>query len=101
VNCGKYVLSQGETEPADAYRCFIEAVGAGHPAQLEVTRPTTEGDPIPVSYAGHASGEVERITDSRQDAFGTRTMTREVCSGPAVLRGLLTFAHCGPAGPVG
>ena len=99
VNCGTFVLSQGQRVPDAAYRCFIEAVGSGHPAQLKETRPTTEGDPVPISYVGDASGKVERITDSRQDAFGTKTVAYVTCIGPTVVRGGLTFAGCGPARP--
>lgn len=49
TDCGTFNLSQGEPLPDSAIRCFIEAVQARHPAQLKETRPTIEGDPIPVT----------------------------------------------------
>lgn len=49
ADCGTFNLSQGEPLPDSAIRCFIEAVQARHPAQLKETRPTIEGDPIPVT----------------------------------------------------
>jgi hypothetical protein len=99
VNCGTYVLSQGQKVPDAAYRCFIEAVGSGRPAELKETRPTVEGDPVPISYVGDATGKIQRITDSRKDAFGTKTVTWETCTGPIIVRGGLTFAGCAPARP--
>jgi len=99
VDCGTFVLSQRQEVPDSAYRCFVEAVGSGRPAQLKETRPTTEGDPIPVSYLGDATGTVEKITDSRKDGFGTQTVTYETCTGPTVAQGFLTFTGCAPARP--
>ena len=46
-SCGDVRLDQGESVPDDLYRCLDEAAATG--AELVVTMPTTEGDPI-VSY---------------------------------------------------
>jgi hypothetical protein len=59
-----------------AIRCFVEAVHARHPAQLKETRPTVEGDPIPITYIAGADGRVEVITDSRPDTFGSGIIER-------------------------
>jgi hypothetical protein len=96
-DCGTYVLSQGETVPGTAYACLIEAVDSRRAAKLEVTQPSTEGDPIPVTYIADAEGRVKMITDSRGDRFGTQVVTQQICSGPIVRGGQLTFANCSEA----
>jgi hypothetical protein len=93
-DCGTYGLSQGETVPETAYSCLIDAVDARRPARLQVTQPTTEGDPIPVTYIADAQGRVEVTTDSRRDSFGTQVVTQQMCSGPIARGGNLTFAKC-------
>jgi hypothetical protein len=99
ADCGTYELSQGDEVPESAARCLVEAVGAGRPARLKVTRPTTEGDPIPVTYTAGADGRVEVITDSRQDNFGAKVVTRHTCTGP-VATPRLDFTHCAEPTPV-
>jgi hypothetical protein len=54
ADCGTFQLSQGEGLPESAVRCFVEAVQARRPARLMETRPTVEGDPIPVAYIADA-----------------------------------------------
>lgn len=103
VDCGTYVLSQGEDVPEAAYRCFIEAVESGRPARLKETKLTVEGDPIPVSYVGDAKGRVERTTDSRKDSFGTPGVLRHTCTGPTLAKPpamenpWMEFANCSNA----
>ena len=65
-----------------------------------MTRPTTEGDPIPVTYTAGAGGRVEVITDSRRDNFGPRDITRQTCTGPVFTKHELTFAGCSEPAPV-
>jgi hypothetical protein len=101
VDCGTFVLSQGGRTPEAAYRCFIEAVGSGRLARLKETAPTTEGDPIPVTYVGDSHGKVEMTTDSRQDRFGTRNVLRYSCSGPTAEQTWMTFKKCSPARRIG
>jgi hypothetical protein len=99
TDCGTFNLSQGEGLPDSAIRCFIEAVQARHPARLEETRPTIEGDPIPVTYIADADGRVEVTTDSRQDSFGSQIITRHTCTGPTAAPGRLSFAQCSEPTP--
>lgn len=94
TDCGTFDLGQGEQLSGSVLRCFVDAVAAGRPAQLRVTRPTVEGDPIAVTYRADRQGRVEVITDSRQDGFGTQTISRQVCTGPAAEAGHLSFAAC-------
>jgi hypothetical protein len=93
-DCGTFTLDQGEAFPAGAGRCLVEAVRQGRSAWLKVTRPTTEGDPIPVAYIARADGRVEVVEDTREDAWGEQTITREICTGPAVTANGLEFAGC-------
>ncbi len=80
VNCGTFTLGQGEMLPESVVRCFIDAVRAGRSADLKVTRPTIEGDPIPASFHADANGQIVVIVDSRQDSFGSQIITRYVCA---------------------
>ena len=99
TDCGTFELGQGDGMPEAATRCLVEAVRDGSPARLQVTRPTTEGDPIPVTYTAGADGRVEVLTDSRQDKFGPQTITRQFCTGPTAPQ--LTFAQCAEPTPSG
>ena len=94
LDCGTFVLGQGDTLPDSAARCFIDAAQAGHPARLKVTRPTVEGDPIPVTYTAGTDGRTEVVTDSRQDGFGPKEVTRQTCQGPAAARSSIEFTRC-------
>jgi hypothetical protein len=100
VDCGTFNLSQGEGLPDSAFRCFIEAVQARRPARLKETRPTIEGDPIPVTYVATADGRVQVTTDTRQDHFGNQGITRKTCTGPTAAEGWLRFAQCSEPAPV-
>lgn len=93
TDCGTFTLSQGEQFPEAAARCLIDAASAGRPARLQVTRPTVEGDPIPITYTSGEDGRVEVVTDSRQDKWGQQVITRETCTGPTAAPEL-TFAQC-------
>ncbi|MCO8269847.1 DUF4362 domain-containing protein [Actinoplanes sp. TRM 88003] len=100
LDCGTFVLGQGEKLPDTAARCFVDAAQAGHRARLAVTRPTVEGDPIPVTYTSGTDGRTEVITDSRQDGFGPKEITRQTCQGPAVADYSITFTRCTQPAPV-
>lgn len=101
ADCGTFVLTQGKELPGGAVDCFVEAVRARRAARLAVTRPTTEGDPIPVTYASDGGGRVEVVTDSRQDNFGVRSVVRQICVGPTRFRGWLQFSDCSPPTTIG
>jgi hypothetical protein len=99
TDCGTFDLGQGDSLPEFAARCLVEAVRARQPARLHVTRPTTEGDPIPVTYTTGADGRVEVVTDARQDRFGAQVITREICTGPIAAH-QLAFAQCSEPTPI-
>ncbi|MFF5291129.1 DUF4362 domain-containing protein [Paractinoplanes globisporus] len=96
VDCGTFVLGQGEKLPAGTTSCLLDAARAGRPAQLRVTRPTTEGDPIPFTYTVRTDGKIELVTDTRQDKFGPQRITRDICTGPAATPYGIEFASCVP-----
>lgn len=67
-SCGSVELGQGETIPQDLLDCFAKAGADG--AELVVTAPTTEGDPIVTYYRALPGGGVERFDDMTADAYG-------------------------------
>ncbi|MCM4077836.1 hypothetical protein [Paractinoplanes hotanensis] len=99
IDCGTFVLDQGDTLPDNPARCFVDAAQAGHPARLKVTRPTVEGAPIPVTYTAGADGRTEVVTDSRRDGFGPKQVTRQTCQGPSVADYGIDFTRCTEPSP--
>ncbi|WP_127475457.1 DUF4362 domain-containing protein [Microbacterium sulfonylureivorans] len=67
-SCGSVELHQGETIPQDALECLADGGPGG--AELTVTAPTVEGDPIVTYYRALPGGGVEVFTDMTQDAYG-------------------------------
>jgi len=67
-SCGAVVLGQGEEVPTGDIACLEEATSAG--AELAVTRPTTEGDPVTAYYRVLPGGGWEIYTDMTEDAYG-------------------------------
>src|SRR5829696_8290113 len=70
-DCGSYLRSgpDGPGIPAAGLRCFTDALGARQPALLRFTSPSTEGDPIPVTFVARPDGRAEVLTDLRRDRF--------------------------------
>jgi hypothetical protein len=100
IDCGTFSFGLSpQGLPGSAITCFVNAVRADRRARLQVTRSTTEGDPIPVTYLTDQDdvAEVRVETDSRQDNFGTQTVTRQTCSGMTAGSGRLAFKHCSDA----
>ncbi len=76
--CDPVRLGQGEDVPDDAWACLEDGLVVG--AELEVTRPTTEGHPITTySRVGPSIDGMEVFTDGTADAFGPGTWTHELC----------------------
>lgn len=94
ADCGTFTLTHGDALSAPAARCLIAAAGTGRPARLQVTSPTVEGDPLPITYTVVGEDRVEVITDYREDGFGPKAITRAICSGPSSRAGGLDFTHC-------
>lgn len=63
----------------EARQCFLAAYRAGRPAELLVTRPTVEGDPIRTLFRILGPGRAEVFVDSTRDAWSARTWERFVC----------------------
>jgi hypothetical protein len=99
TDCGSHVLQQAEKLPAAVIACLLDAVTAKRPARLAVTLPTIEGDPIQVLYVTDTSGAVYVTTDSRQDTYGDRNVTRQTCTGPFADHGRIRFARCSSPAP--
>ncbi len=67
-SCGSVVLGQGEEMPSGDIACIEEATVAG--AELAVTRPSTEGDPITQYWRVLPGGGWEIYTDMTKDRYG-------------------------------
>lgn len=79
-SCGDVRLDQGESVPDDLYRCLDDAAATG--AELVVTIPTTEGDPVVHYYrVGPQVDGVEIFVDATRDAFGSREWAHLLCPG--------------------
>lgn len=67
-SCGELELSQGDEIPGENLECLEGAGEAG--AELAVTRPTTEGDPVTEYYRVLPGGGWEAYIDGSQDRNG-------------------------------
>ncbi|GLY93410.1 DUF4362 domain-containing protein [Actinoplanes sp. NBRC 103695] len=100
VDCGTFDRKQREGFPAEGSSCLIEANKARKPAFLKVTMPSTEGDPIITTYHSGVDGKVEVISDTRQDNFGPKQVTRETCDTPTPLKNWVELHNCSSPMPV-
>ena len=97
--CGAY---ENLNEPVtgaqrEANRCILDALEAGEPATLVVTRATVEGDPIVTHITVHATDHVELVVDDTKDRFGNGTVETLFCTGLHESGGLLEGTDCEPA----
>lgn len=67
-SCGELELAQGDEIPGENLSCLEGAGDAG--AELSVTRPTTEGDPVTEYYRVLPGGGWEAYIDGSQDRNG-------------------------------
>lgn len=67
-SCGEVELGQGDEIPAENLTCLQDAANEG--AELAVTRPTTEGDPVTEYYRVLPGGGWEAYIDGSQDSNG-------------------------------
>ena len=67
-SCGELTLAPGEEIPDDAFTCLEQ--GGEDGAELAVTRPTTEGDPVTEYYRVLPGGGWEAYIDASEDSSG-------------------------------
>lgn len=67
-SCGEVTLSQGDEIPDENLACLSEAGAEG--AELAVTRPTTEGDPVTEYYRALPGGGWQAFIDGTKDRYG-------------------------------
>lgn len=80
-SCGEYTLDVGEQVPTAATECLEGAIAAGG-AELVVTAPTDEGDPVVTWIRALPSGGLEIWADVRQDKFaGEGSWQYSMCPG--------------------
>ncbi len=68
ASCGEFVLRQGESAPTTAMTCLENARGTTG-AELMVTAPTVEGDPVVTWVRALPSGGLETWSDVSADRF--------------------------------
>lgn len=84
-SCGSLRLQQGElaeVEGKEEFACLQRALDSGRAAELAVTYPTTEGDPVTSFYRVLSDGSTEVYIDSTQDAFSDREWSFASCDRP-------------------
>lgn len=96
ASCGEVELDRMKAPNTDletGWACLTNALADERGAELVTTFFTIEGDPIHEYHRVTPSGSYEYFGDSREDAFGSRTVTYRRC--PADER----FAEQRPPGP--
>ncbi|MGW4825222.1 hypothetical protein ACWEP4_41600 [Streptomyces sp. NPDC004227] len=84
-SCGEVSLDQREEIKQTAVReiaCLRGALKSGESAELKVTHPTVEGDPIREYYRLTPQGRLEVYTDSTDDHFSDRKWSFAECYTP-------------------
>lgn len=69
-SCGEITLAQGDEIPSENLGCLDSAGPEG--AELSVTRPTTEGDPVTEYYRVLPGGGWEAYLDGSMDRYGSQ-----------------------------
>jgi hypothetical protein len=87
-SCGAVTLAQGDEIPAENLACLDSAGPEG--AELSVTRPTTEGDPVTEYYRVLPGGGWEAYLDGSMDRYGSQWWFTDCPDA----RGLEDLAQC-------
>ena len=90
-SCGDVELAQGkqvEEQATKEIECLRQALAAGEGAELKVSYPTVEGDPIREYYRLTPEGALEVYTDSTDDSFSDRKWSSTECYTPKWLPGI-------------
>ncbi len=86
--CTAITVFQGESVPADLKDCLLSSDAQRDGAEVVVTRPTTEGDPIKTYYRALPGGGLEVFTDATADSFGPGEWHHVRCADVAALENL-------------
>ncbi|MGC4917325.1 hypothetical protein [Streptomyces albogriseolus] len=84
-SCGEVGLAQGEEIQKQAAReidCLRRALKSGESAELKITYPTVEGDPIREYYRLTPQGRLEVYTDSTDDPYSDQKWSFAECYTP-------------------
>ena len=95
-SCGEVSLDQGEEMQKQATQeivCLRRALKSRESAELKVTYPTKEGDPIREYYRLTPQGKLEVYTDSTHDRYSDQKWSFAKCYTPE----WLTEISCDPA----
>lgn len=86
-SCGEVTLGQLDRLEKAGKReldCLREALASGVGAELTVTFPTVEGDPIIEHLRLTPGGVLETYVDSTADTFGTQEWSYSECADPEI-----------------
>ena len=89
--CGDVELTQGhqiKTQAKEQIECMRSALEAGESAELKVTAPTVEGDPVRTYYRLTPKGALEVYVDSTDDSFGSQDWSFTECDTATWLPGV-------------
>ncbi|MEU2899942.1 hypothetical protein ACWC4E_23860 [Streptomyces sp. NPDC001273] len=90
-SCGEVSLAQGEELQKQAVReivCLRRALTRGESAELKITYPTVEGDPIREYYRLTPQSRLEVYTDSTDDRYSDQKWSFAECYTPEWLAGI-------------
>lgn len=90
-SCGEVSLAQGEELQKQAVReivCLRRALTSGESAELKITHPTVEGDPIREYYRLTPQSRLEVYTDSTDDRYSDQKWSFAECYTPEWLAGI-------------
>ena len=98
-DCGRYELAHDPPPAAEREqnRCLLDAVDAGEPARLVVTRATIEGDSITTIYEAREGGSVELVVDTTGDRYGPQSVSTLRCDSVREADGVLEGSACDEA----
>ncbi len=86
--CTVITLTQGQRVPADLKDCLLSSDAQREGAEVVVTAPTTEGDPIKTYYRALPGGDLEVFIDTTADSFGSGEWRHVRCADIAALENL-------------
>jgi hypothetical protein len=90
-SCGEVSLGLNEEMRQKAVQeiaCLERALKSGESAELKVTFPTIEGDPVREYYRVTPQGGLEVYTDSTDDSFSDQKWSFAECYSPVWLTGV-------------
>jgi hypothetical protein len=99
-SCGAYTAPSGAlpAESRAARQCFLAAFAEGREAELTITAPSVEGDPIVTIYRVLGPDDVELFVDASADTFAAVDTYHQRCTSVAEEGNALAAGGCTTVG---